>query len=88
MASWTEIAEQARRGYTEERLHEVFALVENSTNWKMPIDAWVPKENATEDEIVTAVVYIAGGVPEVVTYEVKPDHWAVTGAGYYEWVGA
>lgn len=67
------------------RLSEVFDLVKPEGNWKMPIHARVPKTAATEREVSDAVIFYCGGVPFVVE---DGEHWVVTGAGYYEWVGA
>jgi hypothetical protein len=84
-----EALEQARvadgQRMSDERLAEVFALVKPATGWKRPIQATVPKELATGEEISTAVAWFAGGVPEI---EDRGDRWQVTGAGYYVWVGA
>jgi hypothetical protein len=72
-------------GLSLDRLTEVFDLVKPVGNWKEPISVSVPKESATSAEIESAVVFFAGGVPSVVDHG---DHWRVTGAGYYLWVGA
>lgn len=70
---------------TDDRLREVFDLVRTPGGWKEPINARVPKVRATRGEIETAVCWFAGGTPDV-----RDDgaEWHVTGAGYYEWVGA
>lgn len=70
---------------SDERLSEVFDLVKDSENWKMPIQARVPKAAATQAEIVAAVCWFAGGMPDFLS---DGDHWWVIGAGYYVWVGA
>jgi hypothetical protein len=71
------------------RLTEVFDLVKDKERWKDPIRAFVPESMATSKEIVDAVIFCAGGMPEVVP-AVKGGitGWAVTGAGYYVWIGA
>lgn len=71
---------------SDERLGEVFGLVKPEPNWKAPIDMLVVKDKATVSELRTAVVWYCGGYPEVADYD--SDFWKVTGAGYYEWVGA
>ena len=68
-----------------QRLREVFDLVKPSPNWKDPIAAIVYKDNATKEEIVEAVTFFCGGRPEVFDLG---HAWRVSGAGYYEWVGA
>lgn len=67
------------------RMREVFDFVKPVPNWKDPIDARVSVEAVTAAEIRRAVVWFAGGVPSVVR---EGDVFHVTGAGYYEWVGA
>lgn len=87
IAAWTERVRTADgKVMTDERLREVFALVKNKANWKDPIDALVPMEKATEAEIVAAVQWFAGGIPEV-TRE-RGNTWSVKGEGYYVWIGS
>lgn len=70
----------------DERLHEVFSLVSDQLDhWKDPFDVHVPKTAATDEEIRNAVIWHAGGSPDI--YD-EGDNWFVSGAGYYEWVGA
>lgn len=76
--AWPICEKQVRRA-------EVFGLVKHPGNWKMPFAAIVDKSAATEEEISDAVVWFAGGAPEI---EDLGDSWRVTGAGYYTWVGA
>lgn len=71
---------------TDGRLQEVFDLVKPVGNWKMPIGTLVRAGAATEEEITTAVIWYAGGVPEVRHNDDGTMY--VFGAGYYEWVGA
>lgn len=72
-----------------ERLREVFALVRDPENWKMPIRAFVPDTAATAAEISDAVIFFCGGNPEIQpATKGGVNGWAVTGAGYYEWIGA
>lgn len=70
---------------SDARLSEVWNLVRPASNWKYSISATVAQHKATRQEIETAVLWFAGGVPTIT--EVF-DHWYVTGAGYYEWCGA
>lgn len=79
--------EQAKGGMSDERLREVFDLVKPRPNWKMPIAAIVSKDDATRQEIETAVTWFAGGLPDVTEIE-SSRKWRVSGAGYYEWIGA
>lgn len=68
-----------------DRWTEVFDLLKPQPNWKYPIDAKVPLSAAGQQEITDAVVWFCGGRPEV---RLSGEHWHVTGAGYYSWVGA
>lgn len=79
------MAAEMRGGMSEERIAEVFSFVKPPMNWKGPIQSSVPKEMATKQEIEAAVAWFCGGHPEV---EDRGSCWQVTGAGYYEWVGA
>lgn len=72
---------------SDERLTEVFDLVKPKDNWKELIDTWVPKDKADREEIELAVIWFAGGMPEVHDNG-GGNIWYVYGAGYYEWVGA
>jgi hypothetical protein len=76
------ICEQAKQA----RRSEVFDLVKPQPNWKYPIDAVVPPGLATEQEVIDAVVWFAGGMPDVAPGQ--GGCLVVTGAGYYEWIGA
>ena len=68
-----------------DRMREVFKLVSphaQGRHWKDEISARIPNELATVTEVIDAVVFMAGGVPEV--YE-DGDELVVTGAGYWGW---
>ena len=72
-----------------QRMFDVFEMVKPATRWKDPIRAFVPKSAATEQEIIDAVVFYCGGVPTVeVAVKGGVEGFAVTGAGYYVWIGA
>ena len=70
---------------TRERLSEVFDLVKDPANWKNPISTTVFKTQATEEEIVKAVTFFTGGVPDVL--DEGESYW-VQARGYYAEVGA
>lgn len=71
---------------SDERLHEVFDLVKPANNWKDPIDATVARSKASPEEIEKAVIWFAGGIPDMCD---EPfGYLRVTGAGYYTWIGA
>lgn len=71
------------------RLGEVFDLVKNPEHWKNPIRAFVPESLATQREISDAVVFFAGGLPTVEpAIKGGITGHAVTGDGYYLWIGA
>lgn len=70
---------------SDERLTEVFNLVKDPENWKMPIEAVVDRREATDEEIIIAVTWFAGGGCEVAGSEA---HWHVYAPGYYEEIGS
>lgn len=73
-------------GIEVQRLREVWDLVRPYPNWKGAIAAIIPQSAATREEIEAAVVFFAGGRPQV--RDIQATRWHVLGAGYYEWVGA
>lgn len=86
IADWIEQGRMADgQRMSDERLAEVFDLVKPVTNWKAPINAFVPQGQATPQEITAAVIWFAGGAPDVVQL---PGGYRVVGAGYWEWIGA
>lgn len=88
VSSWIEQGRMADgKRMSDERLSEVFDLVKPSPNWKYPIDSYVDKNLATRAEIEAAVVWFAGGFPDVHD-DGGSNVWYVSGAGYYEWIGA
>ena len=74
------------REMTQERLSEVFDLVKPLPNWKMPIDAAVAKDKATEEEISAAVIWFTGSLPTI--YAQDAQFLRVTASGYYNAIGA
>lgn len=70
---------------SDERLQEVFALVKDKENWKMPVDAVVHPEVAQVEEIEIAVTWFTGGGVEI--WE-EDGQWRVTAPGYYEEIGS
>jgi hypothetical protein len=88
MDSWLAQARTADgKPMTDERMSEVFDLVKPQYphGWKGAIEAEVPKDKATREEIEKSVCWFVGGYPEV---EDHGPHWYVTGAGYYVWIGS
>lgn len=85
--SWKQTIEQIQSMTPEQvnRLAVVFEMVKPSPNWKASIAAVVYKDSATKEEIVEAVTFYCGGVPEVFDLG---HAWRVSGAGYYVWCGA
>lgn len=77
---------------TDERLDEVFELVSPANHgqpgWKYPIDCDVPRDKATSNEIDRAVIWFAGGCPDIFIPDDPTAPYHVSGAGYYAWVGA
>lgn len=82
-----------------ERLNEVFALLKDKTNWKRPINSTILAHLAAKEEIVEAVVFIAGCVPTVTSCQIPARHprgltsfmfdaWHVEAVGYYAAIGA
>lgn len=76
---WTQVR-------SDTRLREVWDLVKPEGNWKDPIDAIVPPNLATAVEINRAVLFFAGGEPNIRSGQ--GGCYVVTGAGYYSWIGA
>lgn len=81
------------------RLQKVFDLVQDKPNWKQSIDNCVLAHQATDEEIIEAVVFFAGCVPTVTSCQVPVHHpqglvsfmadaWHVKAVGYYAAVGA
>ena len=83
--SESQSAEIVFGGFTRERLSEVFDLVKDSANWKMPISATVFKSRASEEEISAAVTFFTGSMPDVV--DEGESYW-VRAEGYYSAIGA
>lgn len=82
--------EALTHGYGRTRLTEVFDLVKDPENWKMPVDGFVPEGQATVREIECAVIFFTGSVPDIYPCEASGGRqgYAVLAAGYYEAVGA
>ena len=57
-----------------------FDMVEDKTNWKLPIDSWIPKRHL--EKVKEAVEFYAFIAPEVV--QTKGDFCRVTAPGYYK----
>jgi hypothetical protein len=75
-------------GYTRRELKEAFELVQDTQNWKNPINRMVPTCSGADLNLITsAVVFFAGCVP---TFRVdrKTGCTIVKAAGYYAAVGA
>jgi hypothetical protein len=70
-------------GYTQEELEAAFALVAPKPNWKMPIDAKLPKTLTTAEvaRIKFAIMFFTGS-------EAKFGYGSVKAPGYYAAVGA
>lgn len=82
--------EEPTMSITGQRLTEVFDLVRDPENWKMPVDSFVEKGQATVGEIDAAVIFFTGSVPDIYPCEASGGRqgYAVLAAGYYEAVGA
>lgn len=82
--------ERLTMGYGRERLTEVFDLVKDPENWKLPVDAFVEEGQATVGEIDAAVIFFTGSVPDIYPCEASGGRqgYAVLADGYYEAVGA
>ena len=72
-------------GYTHQDLADAFSEIQNSENWKLPVDAWIHPDSF---EIYNeACVYFTGSA-------LKRVQWAgehavrVSAAGYYAAIGA
>lgn len=86
-----------------ERLRDVFAMVEDRTHWKNPVDAVVEQDAATPEELREAVIHFTGSVPRIepeaievvlrhstglVGFSTTVPGWRVRAAGYFAAVGA
>jgi hypothetical protein len=69
---------------TRGELDEVFKLVQPKDNWKMPIDAVVPRGTKLA-MLKEAVIFFTGSSP---TIKQVRGGFRVTAAGYYAAVGA
>ena len=71
--------------FTREQLLEAFELVENKTNWKLPIDKTIDSKDV--EVVGKAIPYFTGSIahftPIMGTNQVR-----VQASGYYEAVGA
>ena len=70
-------------GYTWAQLHDALLLVRNPENWKMSIDAVVPKD-ADVALIDAAIGFFTGGGAEVTEVE---DGLRIQSEGYYVNIG-
>jgi hypothetical protein len=77
--------EDAFDGYTQTELDEAFDLVKDPRNWKLPINAIVPKDTDLR-AVSAAVAHFTGGGCE--TTQQADGTVRVTGAGYYVHIGA
>lgn len=67
------------------RLRPVFHAVQNETNWKNPIDAFVSADRLAET--VIAIEFFTGG-KTTVSYDGGREAFHVTSPGYYAIIGA
>jgi hypothetical protein len=69
-------------GYTQAELEAAFALVAPKPNWKMPIEATLPKNTPAAEikKIAFAIEFFTGG-------KAKFTYGKVTAPGYYKSVG-
>jgi hypothetical protein len=72
--------------YSREELKAAFERVENSENWKNPINSIVKASDEELDAIKEAVIFFAGCVPTFL--RLPQDQVLVTAVGYYGAVGA
>jgi hypothetical protein len=77
--------EDAFAGYTQTELEAAFDLVKNPRNWKLPINATVPKDTDLR-AVSAAVAHFTGGGCEMT--EQDDGTVRVTGDGYYVHIGA
>lgn len=77
------------KGYTRKQFEEAFNRVCNKENWKMPIEAKLPKETTTEElsMISEAVIFYTGSVPKFRNVP-ETKEIVVEAAGYYATIGA
>lgn len=73
-------------GFTKRELQEAFKLVENKTNWKLPIDAVLPAVTPVEElnKINAAIIFFSGGGAAI---HQTLDGWRITAPGYYRNIG-
>lgn len=76
-----------RGGYTQTQLHDAFNLVQNVEDWKMPIDAIVPREQVDKDLVSFAVMYFTGAYP-IIEEAAIPSFYRIRADGYYMTIGA
>jgi len=73
------------RGFSEEELQAAFTLVQNSENWKRPINA-VVEPTANLEAIRIAVTYFTGSVANMTP--AKGGKVRVRARGYYAVIGS
>jgi hypothetical protein len=73
--------------YSQAVLTAAFEMVEDSTNWKNPIDATVKLNEGDFDVIQEAVIHFTGSVPRFSVVNKKEGLYRVQAAGYYEAIG-
>lgn len=73
-------------GYGEPALRAAFEQVQNTENWKLPIDATVPVDSDLE-LLETAIIFFTGSQPSFMRIGIT-DRIHVEAAGYYEAIGA
>lgn len=71
--------------YCHEELKAAFELVENKTNWKLPIDTTI--ESKQVDVVRDAVPFFTGSIAHF-TPIMGTDKVRVQASGYYSAVGA
>jgi len=74
--------------YSRAELKATFELVENKTNWKMPIDKSVKLNKKEMAVIAEAVRFFAGCTPTFTLVNKRMSVYRVEAPGYYKAVGA
>lgn len=83
-----EIEAYLTQGHGGDRLRHVFGIIQDPTNWKLPVHAVLTPsvQSITEAEILASIDFMVGGQGAI---EVQPNgDRLVTAPGYYALIGS